>query len=78
MWFFHSDFFSLGKVPSILIRVGVEPFHIDHWSADDMDWFVSSVLPSTHRGQPPTDSQNFILDPLKSFGKTIVDDKFVP
>ena len=36
--------------------------HIDHWSADDMGWSVSSALPSTHRAQPPTDSQNFVPD----------------
>ena len=37
-------------------------FHIDHWSADDTGWSVSFALPSTHRGQPPTDSQNFVPD----------------
>ena len=33
----------------------------------DMDWSISSVSPSACRGQPPTDYQNFILDPSGSF-----------
>ena len=28
MWFFHSDFFSLGKVPSMFIRVEL---NLSHW-----------------------------------------------
>ena len=56
MWFFHSDFFSLGKSFTLAIDL-------------QMVWASLHFLcfPSAYRGQPPTDSQCFNLDPWGSF-----------